>query len=230
MRRGQSPWFAPRCRVPFTGDQLSSSQRTGQTPASAGCSVCTPSARLCPLHGAPARFHNVVSHALLSGWVTPGLICEGSAQPSAAAGDLGPHVVPQCHEQASSRTPTHATWMGMDDPPPLSPGIIPGSPRFGIHHSPYDALPRVPFFLCHWLHSLDSGLLFVCQNWNAPSVRQSRAGGAGSWPGAQHRARRDQTHVLPPFPTSTGGSVMNRAKEGARHGPKPAPALPACGC
>lgn len=212
----------PRCRVPFSGDQLSSSQRSGQTPASAGCSVCAPQLPAVPLAGSP--------RAIPYRGVTPALICGASAQPSAAEGDLAPCVAPQCHEQAPSRTPPHATWMGMDNPPPPSPGLIPGSPRFGIHDSPYDALPRVPFLLRHRLHSLDSGLLFVCQNWNAPSVRQSRAGAAGSWPGAPHRARRDHTHMLHRFPTSTGGSVMNHAKEGARHVPKPAPALPACHC
>lgn len=70
----------------------------------------------------------------------------------------------QCHGQASS---SPLSMDGNGQSISLCPGVIPGSPRFGIHHSPYDALPRVPLLLCHRLHSLDPGLLFICQDWNA---------------------------------------------------------------
>lgn len=83
----------------------------------------------------------------------------------------------QCQGQASSRLqPTHNRWEWTTIS--LFPRVIPGSPRLGIHHSPYDALPRIPLLLCHWLHSLDPGFLLICQNWNAV-LSQSCAPGEG---------------------------------------------------
>lgn len=66
----------------------------------------------------------------------------------------------------------------------LFPRAIPGSPRFGIHHSPDDALPCVPLLLGHWLHGLDPGFLFICQGWNA-ELTQSCAPGEGTAPALQ---------------------------------------------
>lgn len=135
------------------------------------------------------------------GWLRPLLLKEG----------LGPGWC--C--SARDRHPPGSSplrMVGHSHPSPFSPRSLPGSPRFGIHHSPYDALPRVPLLLCHRLHSLDPGFLLVCQDWKAV-LSQSCAPGEGH----STRASTHGQHSTPNSQQYSGYSDKPRKKRDTAH-------------